>query len=203
MLIKDVPIDEIKPYPNNPRAINANAIQQVAGSIQEYGWQQPIVLDVEGVIIVGHTRYAAAQHLGLPSIPAFIAEHLSPQQAAAYRLADNRTNEITAWDLDALTAEIDALAKQAVDVDFTIPGFQPKELVAMLELAAPPAPQEMPAPRPAPLPSTARETGRIYPPDSDTDSMEQRTYTAPNNVRTSSADWYMHNSIIARAMGIR
>ena len=86
------PIDQVKPYPGNPR-INDKAIAPVAASIKEFGWQQPIVCDKNYVVIVGHTRLAAAKALGLKEVPVTIAHDLDEEQAKAYRLADNRTNQ--------------------------------------------------------------------------------------------------------------
>jgi len=86
-------ISSIRPYENNPR-INASAVDAVAASIKEFGFQQPIVVDEEGVIIVGHTRYKAAIKLGLTEVPVKVAIGLSPTQAKAYRIADNATASI-------------------------------------------------------------------------------------------------------------
>ena len=90
-------VDEIKPYENNPRN-NDDAVDAVANSIKEFGWQQPIVVDIGGVIIAGHTRYKAAQKLGLKTVPVVIAKDLSEEQVKAYRLADNKSGELATWD---------------------------------------------------------------------------------------------------------
>jgi glycosyltransferase involved in cell wall biosynthesis len=103
MDIQQLPLDKIKPYSRNPRN-NSTAIKVVAESIKEYGFQQPIVVDKNYVIIVGHTRYAAAQQLKLDQVPVLIADKLNKEQVQAYRLADNKTNEYAAWD-DVLLAE--------------------------------------------------------------------------------------------------
>ena len=83
-------ISEIKPYENNPRN-NDSAVDAVAASIREFGWQQPIVVDKDGVIIAGHTRYKGARKLGLTEVPVVVAENLTDEQVMAYRLADNKT----------------------------------------------------------------------------------------------------------------
>ena len=83
-------IGDVKPYEHNPR-INDHAVDAVARSIQEFGFRQPIVVDEDGVIIVGHTRFKAAQKLGLETVPVHVAKGLTPAQVKAYRLADNRT----------------------------------------------------------------------------------------------------------------
>jgi hypothetical protein len=108
--IEWLPLAEVKPYPNNPRR-NADAVGAVARSIQEFGFQQPIVVDAEGIIIVGHTRYEAAQSLGLERVPVMRAD-LSPERARAYRIVDNRTAEYADWDQSLLLEEVDALGDE-------------------------------------------------------------------------------------------
>jgi site-specific DNA-methyltransferase (adenine-specific) len=120
MQIKDTPIDQIKPYANNPRD-NDDAVDATANSIKKFGWQQPIVVDTGGVIIVGHTRYKAAKKLGLKTIPVLVADKLTPEQVKAYRLADNKTGELADWDDDLLQSELDGL----VDIDMSDFGFDP------------------------------------------------------------------------------
>jgi len=84
------PLVEIKPYEKNPR-LNDAAVEAVARSIREFGFRQPIVVDADGVIVVGQTRYKAAQQLGLKQVPVHAARELTPEQARAYRIADNAT----------------------------------------------------------------------------------------------------------------
>lgn len=106
MNIVEKRLDEIRPYANNPRK-NDEAVQAVANSIREFGFKQPIVVDADGVIIVGHTRYKAAQMLGLETVPVLVADDLSDDKVKAYRLADNKTNELAEWDLSALEMELE------------------------------------------------------------------------------------------------
>lgn len=110
MEIKLVKIAEIKPYDRNPRN-NDGAVDAVAASIQEFGWQQPIVVDHDGVIIAGHTRYKAAQKLKCKEVPVVVAENLTDEQVRAYRLADNKTGELAGWDFSALEEELAGLAE--------------------------------------------------------------------------------------------
>ena len=105
MDIKVVPIKSIKPYENNPRN-NDDAVEAVANSIKEFGWQQPIVVDKDNVIIVGHTRYKAAKRLKLDEVPITVADKLTPEQVKAYRLADNKVGELADWDDNLLNAEL-------------------------------------------------------------------------------------------------
>src|SRR5205807_5640269 len=81
------PIATIRPYENNPR-INDQAVDVVAASIREFGFRQPIVVDVDGVIIVGHVRYKASLKLGLQKVPVHVAKDLTPDQIKAYRIGD-------------------------------------------------------------------------------------------------------------------
>lgn len=118
MQVEAKSIDEIKPYENNPRD-NNDAVDAVANSIKEFGWQQPIVVDNEGVIIAGHTRYKAAQKLGLKHVPVVVADNLTPDQVKAYRLADNKTAELADWNMDLLNDELD----QIRDIDMSDFGF--------------------------------------------------------------------------------
>ena len=106
--VRYVPIGDVSPYEGNPRR-NEQAVEAVANSIREFGWRQPIVCDADGVIIAGHTRYKAAQSLGLDSVPVAYATDLTPEQVRAYRLADNKTADLAEWDMDLLAAELDAL----------------------------------------------------------------------------------------------
>src|SRR5438477_11380212 len=101
MQIELRPLDQIIPYENNPR-INDPAVDAVAKSLREFGFRQPIVVDKDGVIVVGHTRWKAAKKLGLAQVPVHVAAELSPAQAKAYRIADNQTATIAAWDFELL-----------------------------------------------------------------------------------------------------
>lgn len=102
---KTVSIEDIKPYWRNPRRIPAEAVEAVATSIKEYGYQQPIVVDTDMVVIVGHTRLQALKKLGVTEIPVYVAD-LPEAKAKEYRLIDNRTGEMTTWDHSALVLEL-------------------------------------------------------------------------------------------------
>lgn len=118
MQVKTVSIDQIKPYENNPRN-NDDAVDAVANSIKEFGWQQPIVVDNGGVIIAGHTRYKAAKRLKLKEVPIVVADNLTEEQVNAYRLADNKSGELATWNDDELQEELDKI----LDIDMTDFGF--------------------------------------------------------------------------------
>ena len=108
LVIKWVAIDAITPYENNPRKIPKEAIEKVAASIREFGFRQPIVVDKDMVVVVGHTRLLAARSLGYDEVPVLVASDLPPEKVKAYRLADNKTNEFTSWDDDRLMEELTA-----------------------------------------------------------------------------------------------
>lgn len=114
--ISVVPIDSIRPAKDNPRKISDKAVEVVALSIREFGWQQPIVVDTEGVIIAGHTRLRAAQSLGLSKVPVTVADRLTDSQVRAYRIGDNRSGDFTSWDFPELTKQLEELADEFSDV---------------------------------------------------------------------------------------
>ena len=105
MNIVNMKITDIHPYEKNPRH-NEDAVEAVARSIKEFGWQQPIVVDKDMVVIVGHTRLKATEQLGLTEVPVVVADHLTPEQVQAYRIADNKTGEIAEWDYALLPMEL-------------------------------------------------------------------------------------------------
>lgn len=108
MKIIEKKLTDIKPYENNPRN-NDNAVEYVAASIDEFGFKVPIVIDKNSVIVAGHTRYKAAEKLGLEKVPCIIADDLTPEQIKAYRLADNKVSELSTWDGDRLNIELQEL----------------------------------------------------------------------------------------------
>ena len=127
MKINSIAIDKLIPYHNNPR--KDQAVDKVASSINEYGFQQPIVVDKNMVVVVGHTRLMGAKKLGLKRVPTVIAD-LTETQAKAYRIADNRINEDSTWDMELLNLEIAGLSE--VDFDLDLLGFDSSELDKLL-----------------------------------------------------------------------
>ena len=118
MQIIEKSITEITPYEKNPRK-NDEAVEYVANSIKEFGFKVPIVIDKNGVIVAGHTRYKAAQELGLEKLPCIIADDLTEEQVKAFRLADNKVGELAEWDFDLLGEELDGI----FDIDMSEFGF--------------------------------------------------------------------------------
>jgi len=129
--VKAMPIADIKPYKGNPRR-NKTSVAKVADSILEYGFRQPIVVDEDLVIIVGHTRLAAAKRLKLNEVPVHIAKGLTPQQTRAYRLMDNRSAEDSSWDPDLLNIELTGLLEEGFNLSLT--GFSGEELNDLLSM---------------------------------------------------------------------
>lgn len=127
MKLRTVPLDEIKPYWRNPRD-NSAAVAAVKASITEFGMNQPLVLDKEGVIIAGHTRYRALLELGHDKAPVVVVD-LDPVQAKAYRIADNKTSELASWDSDKLVSELREIA-DGVDMEAFFPAGELSKLLS-------------------------------------------------------------------------
>ena len=125
MRIQKLKTDEIKPYEKNPRK-NDEAVDVVAKSLEEFGFQQPLVLDADNVIVVGHTRFRAAKKLGLETVPCVVAEGLTDEQINAYRIMDNKSAEYANWDNDLLLGEITSLIDSGYDLELT--GFSEEEI---------------------------------------------------------------------------
>lgn len=125
--LKWEPIKSIRPYEKNPRR-NDEAVDAVAASIKEFGWQQPIVVDRDGVIIAGHTRYKAAKKLKCDTVPVVVADDLTEDQVKAYRLADNKTGELAEWETALLGEEL-----AGIDLDMTQFGFDGEKIEEEIE----------------------------------------------------------------------
>src|ERR1700704_915695 len=120
----------IKPYPNNPR-VNEAAVAAVAASLKAFGWRQPLVVDTDGMLVVGHTRWKAAQYLGWQQVPVHVATDLTEAQIKAYRIADNQTASIAEWDYQLLPVELADLKEMAFDLSLL--GFEEDELAHLLD----------------------------------------------------------------------
>lgn len=118
--IVEMPIGDLKPYENNPR-FNEDAVPAVMASLREFGWQQPVVIAARrgNEIVAGHTRVAAAKKLGMKTVPTVDASALTDEQVRAYRLVDNKTNELATWDQFKMDEELAALP----DFDMSRFGF--------------------------------------------------------------------------------
>lgn len=120
MNIIEKKLSELKPYERNPKR-NDEAVKYVMESIKEFGFKNPILVDKDGVIIAGHTRFKAAKQLGLEVVPCVVADDLTPEQVKAFRLADNKVGEIATWDFDLLHLELDEL--DGLEIDMADFGF--------------------------------------------------------------------------------
>lgn len=126
MNIVEVEIDQIKPYWRNPRK-NIEAVKAVKQSIEKYGFNVPIVLDMDGVIIAGHTRYKALLEMGAQSAPCVYSD-MGAKKAKEYRIADNKTGEIAQWDIDSLRLEV-----RELDIIDILPGFTDSEMASLVK----------------------------------------------------------------------
>jgi DNA modification methylase len=151
MLVELRDIDSVTPYDKNPR-LNDGAVEAVAKSLQQFGFRQPIVVDKDGVIVVGHTRWRAAKQLGMQRVPVHCAAELTPEQARAYRIADNATADNSTFDYELLPLEIQEL--EAMNFDLSTLGFSDEQLA---DIMAPPAnaglvdPDDVPEPPETPV----------------------------------------------------
>lgn len=130
MKIEIADINSIKPYENNPRKLSDKAIETVAMSLKEYGFRQPIVVDKNRIIVVGHTRFRASKKLGFKEVPITIADNLTTEQINAYRIADNRTSEESEWDSELLKIELKELDLKDFNLELT--GFNEDQLNILL-----------------------------------------------------------------------
>jgi len=131
MKIEFWPIDKLIPFARNARKIPQAAIDKVAASVREFGWQQPIVVDGEDVVVAGHVRLLAARQLGEKIVPVHVATGLTPGQIQAFRLMDNRSHEETGWDLELLGLEMAEL--QELNVDVSLTGFDAAEISKLID----------------------------------------------------------------------
>ena len=133
-----VPLDELRPDPNNPRT-NSGAVEKVAESIRRYGFNVPVGINAERLILAGHTRYLAAAMLGMTEVPCVVLDHLSPEQQREYNVADNRAHDFSFFDVDKLNElmadlsdefvsefDLDALVADEPDFEF-VPKAQPEK----------------------------------------------------------------------------
>ena len=121
LAVEEWAVGRLRPYDSNPRVITDVAVDKVAASISAFGFRQPIVVDQQGTVIVGHTRLRAAIKLGLPTVPVHVVSGWSEEKKRAYRLADNRVGEESSWDMALLSLELGSLG----EFDLSLMGFAP------------------------------------------------------------------------------
>ncbi|MGH7857801.1 MAG: site-specific DNA-methyltransferase, partial [Candidatus Binatia bacterium] len=125
------PIEALLPYARNPRLHSEAQIAQIAASMVEFGWTNPVLVDGRNGVIAGHGRLLAARKLGLTQVPVVELAHLSETQKRAYVIADNRLAEAASWDEELLRIELAEL--QQADFDLALTGFDPDELAKLLD----------------------------------------------------------------------
>src|SRR6267143_4030361 len=133
LLIEHVPVEQLRPYPRNPRLHSERQLKQIARSIDTFGFNVPVLADREGNLLAGHGRVEAARRLGFREIPVIWLEHLTPEQARAFSIADNRLSETSSWD-DRLLAEVFRdLASVELDFELEATGFSMGEIDLKIE----------------------------------------------------------------------
>lgn len=123
------PVDRLIPYERNARTHSPEQVRQIAASIQEFGFTNPILVDSDDGILAGHGRLAAARDLAMDHVPVIVLDHLSPAQRRAYVLADNKLALNAGWDIDVLVSEIESLKIDEFDIDLI--GFSDAEIEAL------------------------------------------------------------------------
>jgi len=121
--------DELVPYARNSRTHPEEQVAQIAASIREFGWTNPVLVDGDGGIIAGHARVLAARKLGMAEVPVIVLDHLTEAQRRALVIADNKLAENAGWDEELLRSELAAL--RDLDVNLGMVGFEPDELRAL------------------------------------------------------------------------
>lgn len=142
-LVETWPIDRLKPAAGNPRTHSEDQIAQIAASIERFGFTNPVLVGIDGEIIAGHGRVAAARQLGWRAVPVLRLDQLSEAERRAYALADNRIAEAAGWDRDLLAIEFRYLAELDVEIDLRVTGFSTAEIDLALD---PPKPEQRPDP---------------------------------------------------------
>src|SRR5438477_2671550 len=126
-------IEELKPDPANPRLHSPKQIRQIASSIKAFGFNVPILIDPDGNVICGHCRLLAARELGMTEVPTACLDHLTPAQARAFMIADNRLTEISAWDDRLLAQQLKDLSLLGLDFSLELTGFEMGEIDLRIE----------------------------------------------------------------------
>jgi DNA modification methylase len=133
LVVEQVPISSLKPYPTNPRTHSRKQIRQIAESIRTFGWTNPVLVDANGRIIAGHGRAEAAKLLGTPHVPVLRIDDLTEAQLKAYVIADNKLAELAGWDAEILANELQLLSELDLDFDIEVTGFEMGEIDVLIE----------------------------------------------------------------------
>ena len=138
--IEMLPFAELRRYGENPRIHNPEQVAQINGSVGEFGWTTPVLIDAEGSVIGGHGRLEAAEQRGMDEVPVIRLAHLTPEQSRAYRIADNRLTELGGWDHGLLSADLDTLGQADFDLELT--GFDWHALEDLMPAEGAPAAED-------------------------------------------------------------
>lgn len=136
MKVENIAVSKLIPYAKNTKKHDDKQIANVAESIKQYGFVQPIVIDKDNTVVIGHCRLLAAKKLKLKEVPCVCVDDLTEQQVKALRIVDNKTNE-SEWDIDFLTEELAEIDLSAFDFDFNIDDIEDKEKTEIVEDEAP------------------------------------------------------------------
>ena len=128
-----LPVASLKPYARNPRTHSPRQVQQIADSICEFGFTNPVLIDADGGVIAGHGRIEAAKLLGIERVPTIRLDHMSEAQKRAYVLADNKLAENAGWDRELLALELQYLSELDLDFDLTITGFEAADIDVLVQ----------------------------------------------------------------------
>lgn len=132
MRVCEMPVAGLKPYDKNAKVHSQGQVDDVAESIRRYGWQQPIVVDRYGVVVIGHCRLLAAKKLGLKDVPCVVADDLTDEELRELRIADNKLNE-SPWDYELLAEECEGLDLDAFNFEIEQPGGRMREISESVE----------------------------------------------------------------------
>lgn len=146
-------LDDLQPYAGNARTHSEKQVSQIAASIRQFGFVNPVLIDRDGTIVAGHGRVAAARILGLDDVPVIELAHLTEAKRRAYVIADNRLAELAGWDSEILAIELQGLSEMELDFELEITGFETAEIDLLLDDDGPggrdPA-DDVPLPDPGP-----------------------------------------------------
>ena len=159
LLIRYMAVSLLKPDPKNPRRHSPKQIQQIAASIQKFGFNAPLLVNPEGLVIAGHGRLQAARECELKEVPVISLDHLSQAQARAYMIADNKLTENAAWDEALLHEAFQDLAVVDLDFSLDITGFEMGQIDLMIGGAVKEAEEE---PLPQPLSDPVSQPGDLW-----------------------------------------
>ncbi|MEO3416470.1 ParB N-terminal domain-containing protein [Roseovarius sp. CAU 1744] len=138
--IEQIHINELTPWARNARTHSKKQVRQIAGSIETFGFTNPVLIDERRTILAGHGRVAAARELGMSEVPCLRLDHMSAEEKRAYVLADNKLALNAGWDEDLLAVELGALMSADLDFDVSVTGFSIPEIEGVLEAVAPEEP---------------------------------------------------------------